>query len=564
MSRCHQIYQSLVLLALVAVSLHAAEGVKVDQPQAPGSSSAEFVRKEVSLTEPVAVSAADAVTASADGAVAQPAVVAASDAKTPAVAAETPTASPAEGTTEVDVIPPVPEPTPEQLTKRHENAQPYMSLGEKFFNFPLTGLLSSRYRLRSTSGVHDQDVSEYLSIDAGNKTQQAVTGHVDARFADDLQPRKGLNSDIYSGILDTYNNSQHVRLYSAYADFNKIPGVDVLRAGRQWLLDTPEVFQVDGGRLDTKPFLGDHELQFSFYGGEAVHLDQSSEAGNVLGGVSAEARPWKSTKLRFDFTHIESDLSSQSPVTANLVAQTLQPTALHRHDDLSALSLWQTFKNPDVNLFGRVTVLDDQVRDVQMRTVYYNHDCRLQVAANYQAYLETVNQLVTEIDPFTDSLRGQEAYQNGSLEITKDWNDYFRTEAGATIRRLDGGKVSTFNHEFDRYNLTFDVHDLPLKGFSTGLTGYWWDGKGDAPRTGQIGGYASYDWSKKLRTTVGSDYSSYKYDALQQVEEDQVRTYYIKQRWKPTRWAKLDASYEFEKSIARDFHTFTVTFNFSF
>ena len=464
-------------------------------------------------------------------------------------------------------VPPAPEPTAEQLQQRSQKSLEYRSLAEKAFDFPVTGSLTTRYRARfDGQGDHDQDMYSYLSIDVGDKNRQWATGHADVRFSEDINnSRTGLQSDIFAGVLDTYHSNLDMRLYSCYVDFNKITGVEYLRVGRQWNYDTPEVLQFDGARLNTAPVCGLHEVQFSFYGGVPVHLDESSSHSDWLVGAAAEGKPWESARLRLDYTHLNDDLSNYDVTTQDLVGQSLNPAPGTAKDNLFALSMWQTFKNPNINLFGRMEMLDGEAREATARMTYYKPEWQLQIATIYDVWFKRQNHLATELDPFTATLDGQEPYQDGSLVVSKEWAEHYRIEGGAMVRRfLPGAQNEEFNHEFDRYYMTFGVHDLPVKGLSASATGYWYEGKDGAPSIGTAGGEISYAWNKNLRSTAGTSYDLYKYDLFQATENDSVRTYYFKQRWRPKRWAALDFDYEYERSLSRDFHTVMLTFRFNF
>ncbi|MCY3023126.1 MAG: hypothetical protein NTW87_29470 [Planctomycetota bacterium] len=465
-------------------------------------------------------------------------------------------------------IPPPPIPTAEDLARRRQRAAELQSLGEKFFKFPVTGQTYTRYRLRTGAGERDQDMYEFLSMDFGDKNKHLATGHLDARFSADLDGRRtGLKADIFSDIVDTYRSPVNARLYSAYADFNKIPGVEFLRAGRQWTYETPEILQFDGARLDTQPWFGKHGLTFSFYGGLPVHEFEHTPNGDALFGAAAEARPWKGSRWRLDYIHVDDNLHGEQADSPTTVEHGLdQPApAGTRRNDLVAVSLWQTFHNPDVRVQGRFSELDGQAREAYARLIYDKADSRLQVAGTYRTWFEQQNRLANEFDQYYETLLGQEPYHNGTLVVSKGWTDKFWMEGGAAVRRL--AHVNTegqFNREFDRFYATFQIRDLPLKGFTYSINGSQWDGRGHAPNTQQLGGDITYAWKREFESSVGTDYALYKYDFFRNMERDQVRTYYVKQRWRPTRWATLDVHYDYERSRSDTFHTLEVTFRFTF
>ena len=467
---------------------------------------------------------------------------------------------------QAEQVPPAPVPSAEELAKRRARAADLQSLGEKFFKFPVTGSLYTRYRFRNGAGDHDQEIYDFLSMDFGDKGRQPITGHFDARAAADLDGRHtGAKADVFSGLVDTYNQPITAKLYSAYADFNRVPGLEFLRAGRQFNYDVSEVVQFDGLRLDTKPWFAEHETVFSVYGGLPVHQDQGSPRGDDLVGASVEGKPWKSMRMRLDYIHVDDNLSGERFNFQQAAFFGLDTGNGYRHNDLLSLSAWQTFHKPDLRLQGRFSVLDGEPRDALARVAYNKSEDQLQVSATYRAWFERQGRLATEFDTFFDTLAGQEPYHHGSLVVTKGWNEYFWMEAGAWVRRLlNDSNTAAFNREFERYYSTFQIRDLPIKGFTYGVTGSWWEGHGQTPDTGQVGGDVTYSWKKEFQSSIGTDYALYKYDLFTNTEHDRVRTYYVKQRWRPKRWATLDVNFEHERARSDTFNTLTVSFRFTF
>jgi hypothetical protein len=464
-----------------------------------------------------------------------------------------------------DVIPPPPVPTPEDLAKRQERAKAYQSLGEKFFKFPVTGSLSTRYRFRSGGGESDQDIYELLSMSVGDKSTQAITGHIDARLSADLDStRTGLRSELFSSIVDTYNSPVNARLYSAYADFHRLAGLEVLRVGRQWTYETPEVFQFDGVRVDTDSWCGKHELKFSFYGGVPVHQFDLNVEGDYLVGSAVEGKPWNQARLRLDYVHADDRLENRNTNSADLVVQSLHPSHGTRQNDLVTLSFWQTLKNPNLRLQAQASALNGGMRDAMVRAVYNKQEWRLQLAATYRVWFDRQGRLANEFDYFFDTLAGQEPYHTGSLVATKGWTENFWMDAGLVTRRLTDASETMFNREFDRYYTTLQIRDLPVKGLTFSLTGSRWDGKDHGPTTSALGGDITYDWQRKLQTSIGTDYAMYKYDFFTNKERDQVRSYYLRQRWKATRWATLDVKYELERTDGATYNTLSAHFRFDF
>jgi hypothetical protein len=465
-----------------------------------------------------------------------------------------------------EVIPPPPTPTDEDLARRRERAEAFKSLGEKFFDFPVTGMLYTRYRMRSGDGQRDQDMYQFLSLDVGDKNRQAVTGHLDARCAEDLTGHHAIaKGDVFAGIVDTYSNQVDATLYSAYADFNRIPGLDFLRAGRQFNYETPEVVQFDGLRFDTKPYFDEHETVFSVYGGIPILQYAHSSAGDDLAGLAIEGHPWKSARLRLDYLHVDDNLKD---VTANSALATyfgLNNTTGFQHNDLAAISMWQTFQHPDLRLNGHFSILDGEPREALARAAYDRPDDQFQVTATWRMWFKEQGRLATEFDTYFDTLEGQEPFAQADLAVTKGWTEHFFMEAGAWLRRLvAGAEVEAFNREFERYYTTFQIRGLPIQGLTSAVTGSWWEAHGQGMDTGQVGGDVSYKWKKQFQSSIGTDFALYKYDLFTNSEHDRVRTYYVRQRWRPNRWAMLEVSFEHENSLSENFNTLTVSFRLTF
>ncbi len=468
--------------------------------------------------------------------------------------------------TELEIIPPPPAPTPAEIVRRQERAAEYQTLGEKTFNYPVTGSLLNRYRIRHGVGETDQDISEFITVDIGEKARDMATAHIDAGvFADLNRHHKGRRSDVFSDLWDTYNQPVNARVYSAYVDFNKICGVDFLRVGRQFDYDAPEILEYEGARLDTKAICALHDLAFSFYAGAPVHQFEKSLTGDWLAGLAAEIKPWDYAKFRFDYIHINDNFSDWVIPSKDPLLKSLSANGGTRTNEITSLSFWQAFKNPNLNVNGHFSLIDGEARDLQIRSVYNNTCERMQISGTYSIWFKPETQLVTEFDPYYETLRRQEPYQRGSVTFSKGLLECLWLDAGAASRRLVGDATpQLFNREFDRFFLTLQTRDFLKKGLKVSATASHWEGKDHAPSTTQYGGDVSYEWCKHLETTIGTDYELYKYDFFQNTEHDQDRTVFIRQRWKPTRWAKLDGRYEYEQSRSQRFHTFTMSFRFDF
>ena len=472
---------------------------------------------------------------------------------------------PKDTTAEPDILVGPPAPTPEEAARRKEKAAGYQSLAEKTFNFPVTGTFVTRYRFRHGVGDTAQDFSEFATVDIGDKTRQIASAHIDVQAYEGLDRHHTPSSDIFTTLLDTYDKQLVARLYSAYVDFNRLSGIDDLRVGRQFDFDTPEIIQYDGVRLDTTSLSKLENLTLCFYGGVPVHEYEKSNQGDWLAGMAAEVKPWEHSRIRFDYIHVNDSFSDWVTNSKDPLDKSLSPIGGTRTNDLASVSFWQAFKNPNIHLNGHFSIIDSEARDFNVRAVYNNTSSRLQVYGSYSAWFKPDTQFVTEFDPYYETLKGQEPYQNGSVRVSKGFLEWLWLDAGADSRRLiNNGKTKEFNREFDRCYATLQTRDILKKGLSISATATHWEGKDGAPTTTQFGGEVDYKWNKKLETIAGTDYVLYKYDLFQNTEHDQDRTYFFRQRWNPTRWSHVDARYEFEHSRSQDFHTFTMQFRFDF
>ncbi len=450
------------------------------------------------------------------------------------------------------------EPLPE--SRANYSADKYKSLGERFFKFPVTGSLWSRYRFRTGTEDKDQDFSQNLSMDIGDKARQMATGHLNARWSQDLDGRNiGLDADEYTQIIDTFGSSTEFRLYSAHVDFHKIPSIDLLRVGRQFTYDTPEILQFDGLRLDTQPFLGKHALKFSFYGGLPVHEFEASSQGDTLVGGAVEGKPFRSVRLRFDYTRIDDEVRRDRHQTPLVYGDRKLSS------NFLSWSYWQRWRDPFIRLHSRFTMLDGKPREGTVRFLYNNIKEQLYVSARYNGWFKEQQRLVSELDTFFDTLQGFEPHHKGTLVVTKGWGDHFSTEVGAAFRRLaGGGNEARFNREFDRFHATFEARDLPIKNLTSSVSGYLYHGHSSAPDTREAAADITYKWDKMNRTSVGTGYALFKFDVFTGEERDEVRTYYLKHRFRPRKWAILDLDYEYEVSRGGEWHSARLTFRFNF
>lgn len=387
------------------------------------------------------------------------------------------------------------------------------------------GHLSSRYWLRWTSDETDQDLYETLALDLGDPERHPVTGHFLGRLSWDMDGRDP-GSGQFSGLADTYRHSVNGHVYDAHADLHRVPGLALLRAGRQMVQETPEVAFFDGLLLESDP-VGGAELQFGVYGGASTHLFESSPDEDWTAGVYAQVRPWRGGRVRLDWMHLEDE------------------TLLGRHDDdLFAAGLWQTI-GERLQLETQYSRIEDRDRDVRVRAAYVDAGSDLLLESTYYQLLRTQRDLVLELDPFLNSLLEYFPYWQVGVLASKGMWEHLRLQAGVDVRRVtDRDDIGQFNRDYERYFATAGVHDLPIEGLALNVTADWWRSDDQDVRSWSV------DLSQKVRdrltATLGTYYSLYKFDLFLARERDHVRTYYGTLRYDPRKCFTLDCRYELE------------------
>lgn len=394
------------------------------------------------------------------------------------------------------------------------------------------GSLSTRYRGRFTGGARDHDVYELLTLDFGDPRSSELSGHVMTQITADVDGRSDSDGDFFS-LNDTYDSSVTARLYHAYVDVHEPETFEVLRLGRQLIYETPEVVYFDGARVETVANAR-RGTRLGMYGGLPVYPFESSPAGDALFGAFAETRPWKLGRVRLDWMHLEDE---------NLLGK-------HR-DDLFAVELWQRV-GEKLRLKGRHSRLEDDPRDVRLRGDYYDPESDLTFSASYYELLTTQKDLSVPLDPFFSTLFEHFPFYQTTLLASKGFGERFAAEGGMDLRRvLDADDIGQFNRDFERYYSTLTFSG-PTQKVNLSVTGELWDSPDSKIRT--IGADLSQEFDERWRGSLGTYYSLFKYELYLNEERDDVRTYYLRVRFKRTEATTFDLHYEFEDDDLDRFH----------
>lgn len=105
---------------------------------------------------------------------------------------------------------------------------------------PAHGFIGTTYRVRWTGEATDQDLWQVAAIDIGRAADHPWRFHVLGRWIADLDGgRRGIGFNPYDELADVREHSIAAYLYAAYVEGGPIPGLALLRAGRQTLDDWP-------------------------------------------------------------------------------------------------------------------------------------------------------------------------------------------------------------------------------------------------------------------------------------------------------------------------------------
>jgi hypothetical protein len=402
--------------------------------------------------------------------------------------------------------------------------------------YRISGSLSSAYRGRWTSGADDQDVYEVLSLDFGDPAHNRWTGHMLGRLSGDLDGNNG-GSDPFFNLDDTKSGAVDGRLYDAWGQLNGVGPFEQVRIGRQWNYDTPEVAWFDGVSAETRE-KGSKRTQFGAYGGIPVRLYESSHTGDQLFGLYAQTHPWKGSRVRADWLHLEDD------------------SLLGKHnDDLLGLDVSQD-AGKNLRLEGNYTRLEQHDRDLLLRATWSQAESDLVLQASYYELLHTQFDNALELDPFSTALFEYFPFHEFRLLGSKGVGKHLSLEGGADVRRVeDDSDIGQFNRDFERYYATANLIDSLPAGLGLSATGEIWDSNGSDIRS--WGADLSRKWNGGVDGSLGTYYSLFKVDLVSGEERDDVQTYYVKLRWKrkSTRW---DLRYEYEDDDPDPFHILRV------
>lgn len=409
-----------------------------------------------------------------------------------------------------------------------EVAEPKAAAATRAGGLEWDGAWSNRWRMRKAGDAHDQDLYSLLSLQVGRPETDRVSGRLLGRVTADIDGRGDPESqDVFGSLQDTHGKRAHADLYEASIDVDRPFGAALRsRIGRQYETATPEIAHFDGLRLQSRE-MGRSKLVAGAFGGVPVRLFEATSIHDRIYGAWAEARPWTDGRVRADWMHVSEDASPRD-----------------FDDDLFGLSAWQRFGRSWLFDAG-YTRLEDESRDARLRATWNDGRGDWMVQASGYWLLESQRAFAQEFDPLFSTLQQFEPYAQYRLLASKSLGDHVRLDVGGDLRRLeDGDDEGRLNRDYDRGYATVVVSDVLARGLDLSLTGDAWDGGERDIRT--WGADLTWTPDDRWRASIGSAYALYKYDVVDDVERDDVRTWYARVRRTLSREWALDVEYAYD------------------
>jgi hypothetical protein len=399
---------------------------------------------------------------------------------------------------------------------------------------PVHGFIKTSYRGRFAPDNSDNDLHAALALDIGDAERNRVTAHVQGDVATDLDgDANTVGFNEFDAVRDSTGKNSVLLFYAAYLDVHGAGPLDILRLGRQSIQETPEVAFFDGLRLESRD-LGRFRTRLGAYGGMAVRLFEAQTADGLIGGTYVSSRLWKGARARLDWQRLYDGRDAG------------------RESDLLGADAWQNLADC-LNLHGHATAVDGTARDVRARATLTPPTWDLMVQATYYQLFETQRDAILEADSFFPLLGVQVPYAEGRLLVSKDLGEEATIDLGVDVRRLtEQDETQPFNHEFERYYGSVTVYDVAMKGSSLSLTGEYWQSDLSDTTSGSLD--ATVPVGEKSKVSLGTAHYIYTYDPVTGSERDDIQTYYIKARYKPSKAWRLGVEYQIEDDGVTDIY----------
>lgn len=401
-------------------------------------------------------------------------------------------------------------------------------------------------------GEDDHDTYDYLRFITKPFFRDKVTISGSGRFSADLDGGES-KSDVFRDILDSYDHTYNGRIYYLYADI-KNPVIDKsnLRIGRQYLYSI-ETILFDGAKYEQQ--IG--PVESYAFGGLRVSQYSSTYFDTVTGSGVA-FRPFVDTRTTLDYVRIIDD---------------------EFIDDEVGLNLWQKIYE-DFNFYGRYTLLNTLPKDFLVKLSWDKIDWDANVQVSYYRFIHSLGEQSNNISPFFQLLGTLEPFELISVTGHKGFGEKFGISSGYDYRRvLDKDDENSFNRNYNRTFLSFNVNNVLLQESRAAFMVEYWNVKG-IDHMVDLG----IDYGKKIGkfdAGIGTSYSLYKYNFvgsndLQMIMDSEytrdieqkidVRTYYLRLKYLLTKHSDITMRWTSEISDTEPdkFHQLLISYSINF
>lgn len=372
--------------------------------------------------------------------------------------------------------------------------------------------------------------------------QNGFRSYADLNTRDIFQDRLDLvftgwtNLNVFGFDRPTIEN-YYFRASQAYLYLKAPEMLTNFTIGRQYLGDVDN-FNIDGVNIDAR--FNDAWRAFG-YAGRPVS-DYSDTAGDIMGGLGAEYKPWRQTTVEADAFLLQEE--------GTLYAAT-------------ALRLNQFFDWQHLRLFGRVRTLQNEVRDVYSTFGAFIDAADLSVNGAYfiQPDLRGTGEQAYSRDfsNYGAIFNGSYPFHRFGLNLQYYMSDNWLLDGGMLIKRLLGsaGASSWSNVDSTVFNAGITRQNLLTKGLDLTLLGNFVNNPGSWFTT--VTGDVRYEFSKQFEGSTGVTFSGYRFNNLdfpvtlnsQPASYDLSDhigscVYYVDFKYKPSQRQKINlaASYE--------------------
>lgn len=424
--------------------------------------------------------------------------------------------------------------------------------GFTYNNF-ISGNFSTQYEGRWAGGDDDHDMYQRLRFKTMDFFNNKISISGSGRLSEDFDGHESKDG-AFRDILDSYDHSINGRLYYFYADINEpLLEKSQLRLGRQYHYSVENIL-FDGAKYEQQ--IGPVET-YAFGGLRASQY--SSPDDDMVAGGGVALRPFIDTHTALDYLRIIDDD--------------------HSDDDEIGLSVWQRIYD-DLHFYGRYTLLNNLPKDLLAKLSWDKIDWDTSLQLSYYRFLHSLSEQSNDISPFYEILGTFESFDLISLTGYKGLGEKFGISSGLDYRNvLDKDEENSFNHDYYRSFLAFNVNNLFLNDSKITFTVEYWDAKGVDHSAD-----AGIDFDKKINKFdlgCGTNYSLYKYNfdgsnTLQTILDNEysrdieqkinVRTYYMRIKYLLTEKSDVSFRWTTENSDTDPemYHQLLLSYSMSF